>query len=257
MSDAILQVRSVVKEFHTFRAVGGSDGLSFDVKTGSFLGLIGPNGAGKSTTFNLISGVLKPTSGQVLLDGVDLTTTRTPDIAALGLGRTFQTPRAFPSLSVLGNVMVGVGGRDEGPVAALLGRWRQGDAAIRDEAEAALERVGLAARRNEMVDNLSGGELRMLEVGRQLVRKPRILLLDEPTAGVDPVLQQRLSDLLAGLHAGGTTLIVVEHNLAFLMNLADSIVVLQGGALLAQGAPDAIRRDPAVISAYLGADHEA
>jgi branched-chain amino acid transport system ATP-binding protein/branched-chain amino acid transport system permease protein len=243
-------------DFGGFRAVGGDHGLSFNVKRGGLLGLIGPNGAGKSTTFNLISGVLKPTKGRVAMDSVELSTLKAAEIAGHGLGRTFQTPRAFPSLSVIDNVMVGADHPEEGPIAALLGRWRAADAVLREKAEHALERVGLADRMNNPVANLSGGELRMLEIARQLNRNPRLLLLDEPTAGVDPSLQLKLAEILAQLHAEGTTLIVVEHNLAFLLDLADSIVVLQNGALLAEGDPDSIRRDPAVISAYLGADHE-
>ncbi|WP_108262218.1 ABC transporter ATP-binding protein [Mangrovicoccus ximenensis] len=257
MTDTILKLDGVVKEFAGFRAVGGPEGLSFGVRRGGFLGLIGPNGAGKSTTFNLISGVMPPTRGSVTLDGAEISQLSTAGTAALGLGRTFQTPRAFGSLSIIDNVMVGLAHPEEGPLAAMLGRWKPAERQFLGRAEAALERVGLAGRRHDSVSNLSGGELRMLEVARQLVREPRILLLDEPTAGVDPALQGKLSEILAGLHAAGTTLIVVEHNLGFLMSLADSVVVLQNGALLAEGTPDDIRRDPAVIAAYLGADHEA
>ncbi|MBE3640199.1 ABC transporter ATP-binding protein [Mangrovicoccus algicola] len=257
MTDTILELDGVVKEFAGFRAVGGPQGLSFSLRRGGFLGLIGPNGAGKSTTFNLISGVMPPTAGRVTFDGTDISRLSTAETAALGLGRTFQTPRAFASLSVLDNVMAGLAHPAEGPLAALLGRWKPAEAELTGRAEAALERVGLIARRHDSVANLSGGELRMLEVARQLVRAPRLLLLDEPTAGVDPTLQGKLSEILAGLHAAGTTLVVVEHNLGFLMSLADSVVVLQNGALLAEGAPADIRRDPAVIAAYLGADHDA
>ncbi|NMM43402.1 ABC transporter ATP-binding protein [Rhodospirillaceae bacterium KN72] len=257
MSDAILKVEGVIKNFGGFRAVGGPDGLTFNVPRGGFLGLIGPNGAGKSTTFNLVSGVLKPSEGRVVLEDKDLSDCKASDIAGLGLARTFQTPRAFPSLTVLENVMVGVSHTNEGPFSAMLGNWRQSDGELREKAQAALAKVGLHGHEDDEVGNLSGGELRMLEVARQLVREPKVFLLDEPTAGVDPTLQQKLASLLADLHAAGTTLIVVEHNLAFLLNLADRVVVLQNGALLAEGAPDEIRRNPDVVAAYLGADHEA
>ena len=257
MSEIVLSVEKVVKQFTGLRAVGGADGLSFSVRRGDFLGLIGPNGAGKSTTFNLISGVLKPTEGKVSLNGTDLSGLRAQEIAGMGLGRTFQTPRAFPSLGVLDNIMVGAQNPNEGPITALMGSWRGGDAKLRERAESSLERVGLIDRRHDLVANLSGGELRMLEVARQLIRAPRILLLDEPTAGVDPSLQVRLTGLLRDLHEAGTTLIVVEHNLTFLFDLADRIVVLQNGGLLAEGEPEAVRRDPVVVSAYLGSENEA
>lgn len=257
MTESILSVENVIKNFGGFCAVGGTEGLSFSVRRGGFLGLIGPNGAGKSTIFNLISGVLKPSAGLVQLSGKDLSSMHSHEIARMGLGRTFQTPRAFPSLSVLDNVIVGAEHPQEGPMSALTGQWRAHDAEVSDRAVSALARVGLAERRNDLVANLSGGELRMLEIARQLNRDPEILLLDEPTAGVDPTLQVKLASLLAELHAEGATLIVVEHNLTFLFDLADSIVVLQNGELLAEGEPAAVRRDPAVVAAYLGADHEA
>ncbi|MCT8329292.1 ABC transporter ATP-binding protein [Albidovulum sediminis] len=257
MTRDLLVVDRVIKRFGGLKAVGGDDGLSFTVPEGTFLGLIGPNGAGKSTTFNLISGVLKPDEGKVLLDGVDLAKARASEIAALGLGRTFQTPRAFPSLSVLDNVIVGADSAGERVGMAFSGRWRDSEGALRDKAAAVLARVGLSERINDHVGSLSGGELRMLEVARQLVRDPKILLLDEPTAGVDPSLQSKLSNILVDLHAEGRTLIVVEHNLHFLLRIADRVVVLQNGQLLSQGTPAEIKADEKVITAYLGADHAA
>ena len=257
MSRNFLIVDGVTKRFGGLRAVGGDDGLSFTVPQGSFLGLIGPNGAGKSTTFNIISGVLKPNAGAVYLDGHNLSETRPAEIAAHGLGRTFQTPRAFPSLSILENVIVGADSTGERLSAVLSGRWRRDEPKLKEKAAAVLKRVGLDSRMTESAASLSGGELRMLEVARQLVRDPKILLLDEPTAGVDPSLQGRLSDILVRLHEDGTTLVVVEHNLQFLLRIADSVVVLQNGELLAQGSPQAIRSDERVVAAYLGADHAA
>ena len=257
MTRDLLIVDKVRKSFGGLIAVGGDAGLSFSVPEGTFLGLIGPNGAGKSTTFNLISGVLKPTSGAVLLDGRDLSKARASDIASYGLGRTFQTPRAFPSLTVLENVMVGADNQGETLFSVLRGGWRSRETALRDKAGEVLERVGLSDRIDDVVANLSGGELHMLEVARQLVRDPRILLLDEPTAGVDPSLQAKLSRILVDLHSEGRTLVVVEHNLHFLLQIADSIVVLQNGQLLSRGTPSEIKSDEKVIAAYLGADHAA
>lgn len=257
MSGEILIVDKVIKRFGGLKAVGGDKGLSFSVRKGAFLGLIGPNGAGKSTTFNLISGVLKPNSGSVMLDGVDLSRVPASRVASHGLGRTFQTPRAFPSLSVLDNVIVGASSVGETVVAAALGRWRNNERELEERARDALERVGLSARADDTVANLSGGELRMLEVARQLIREPRILLLDEPTAGVDPTLQRKLSAILVDLHRAGATLVVVEHNLNFLLQIADSVVVLQNGELLSQGTPQEIKSDRKVIGAYLGDEYAA
>ncbi|MEO1198591.1 MAG: ABC transporter ATP-binding protein [Pseudomonadota bacterium] len=255
--DAFLRLDGVTKHFDGVKAVGGDGGISFSVPRGCFLGLIGPNGAGKSTTFNLITGVLTPNSGQVLLEGESLADKRPPEIASLGVSRTFQTPRAFPSLSVLENVVVGADSSGERLLAAFSSRWRAEEREARDRAVETLRRVGLGDRMETSVSNLSGGELRMLEVARQLIRRPRILLLDEPTAGVDPVLQKRLSTLLVELRDEGVTLVVVEHNLHFLLGIADRIVVLHNGELLAEGTPQEIRSDQRVVSAYLGADHAA
>ncbi len=257
MSSDLLVVENLRKQFGGLKAVGGDSGLSFQVKEGSFVGLIGPNGAGKSTTFNLISGVLEPTAGRVMLAGTDLANVRSSDIASLGLGRTFQTPRAFMSLSVLDNVLVGAKSPGENLRSVLFGGWRSSEPDLVEKAKAALARVGLENRVRETVSNLSGGELRMLEVARQLIRDPRILLLDEPTAGVDPSLQGKLSKILVDLHKEGRTLIVVEHNLHFLFSIADQIIVLQQGELLSSGTPQDIKTDPKVVAAYLGGEHAA
>lgn len=257
MSAPFLTLDRVTKRFGGLKAVGGDDGLSLDVAEGHLLGLIGPNGAGKSTTFNLISGVLKPDTGSIRLAGEPLPATKPDRIAAMGIARAFQHPRAFPSLTVRENVMIAPDNPGEHIWMALSGRWRAADAALRDEAAALLATVGLADRVDAPVSTLSGGELRMLEVARQLMRHPKLLLLDEPTAGVDPKLQKRLVALLTDLKAQGTTLIVVEHNLHFLLGIADHVAVLVRGELLAEGPPDAIRRDERVIAAYLGDGHAA
>ncbi|RAI01697.1 ABC transporter ATP-binding protein [Acuticoccus sediminis] len=257
MSQPFLNLDRVTKRFGGLKAVGGDDGLSLSVTEGHLLGLIGPNGAGKSTTFNLISGVLKPDSGTIRLAGAPLPATKPDRIAAMGIARAFQQPRAFPSLSVRENVMIAPDNPGEHIWAALTGRWRETDRGLADEAAALLSVVGLADRVDAPVSTLSGGELRMLEVARQLMRHPRLLLLDEPTAGVDPKLQKRLGALLGELKQGGTTIIIVEHNLHFLLGIADHVAVLVRGELLAEGPPDAIRRDERVIAAYLGANHAA
>jgi ABC-type branched-subunit amino acid transport system ATPase component len=253
----LLTAAAITKRFSGLQAVGGNDGLSFVVNRGAFVGLIGPNGAGKSTTFNLLSGVLPSETGSVTFDGHDITRATADVIAEHGIGRTFQTPRAFESLSVLDNVVVGATSPGEGLRAAFGRAWRTHERDTVDAATRILERVGLADRSHQPVADLSGGELRMLEVARQLVREPTMLLLDEPTSGVHPLLQERLAALLAELHAEGMTLVVVEHNLHFLLALADRILVLTHGELLTQGSPAEVRTDPVVIAAYLGDDHVA
>ena len=257
MSSDLLVVQNLRKQFGGLTAVGGDHGLNFQVKEKSFVGLIGPNGAGKSTVFNLISGVLKPTAGRVMLAGKDLANVRSSDIASLSLGRTFQTPRSFMSLSVLDNVLVGAKSPGEELRSVLFGGWRSSEPALVEKAKAALTRVGLGDRVAETVSNLSGGELRMLEVARQVIRDPKILLLDEPTAGVDPSLQGKLSKILVDLRKEGRTLIVVEHNLHFLFSIADQIIVLERGELLSSGTPPEVKTDPKVVAAYLGDEHAA
>ncbi len=254
-SSALLSVEHVSKRFAGLQAVGGDDGLTFAVDKGAFVGLIGPNGAGKSTTFNLLSGVLATDTGRVCFDGRDITEAQSHKCAACGIGRTFQTPRVFESLSVIDNVLVGADSAGERLLGALGRSWRVRESETIEQARLALERVGLGSHSDDPVTDLSGGELRMLEVARQLVREPKLLLLDEPTAGVHPGLQERLAELLLKLHRSGMTLLVVEHNLRFLLALADRVLVMSRGQLLAEGAPSEIRSNPAVISAYLGDDH--
>ena len=252
LNGALLEARSISKRFSGLQAVGGVDGLSLSIDRGALVGLIGPNGAGKSTTFDLMSGVQTSDTGSVLFEGRDITRSSVHTIAERGVGRTFQTPRAFESLTVLQNVVVGATSPGESLRWAFGRGWRSHEAATVEAAEAILRRVGLHERAAAPVGDLSGGELRMLEVARQLVRDPTVLLLDEPTAGVHPGLQEQLAQLLQELHRDGVTLVVVEHNLHFLLALADHIVVLADGQLLAQGPPAEIRADPVVVAAYLG-----
>jgi len=245
----LLRIEGVSKHFGGLNAV---DDCSFTVEEGSLTGLIGPNGAGKSTVFNLISGLYEPEAGSIKLDGEELAGRSPDEIAALGVGRTFQTPRSFFTLSCLENLLASIPSRGEHLMSSILGTYRAEEEAAAARARDYLDLVGLGARSDISADELSGGELRMLEVARQLMRNPKILLLDEPTAGVTPTLQVRLAQTLRELHAQGLTVVVVEHNLGFLLDLVERVVVMVSGRVLTDGDPDAIRSDPEVISAYLG-----
>lgn len=254
MTTGGLVVENVTKFFGGVRAV---DGCSFAVSPGTVVGLIGPNGAGKSTVFNLVSGLLTPNDGSISMDGT-LLSGRTPvEIARMGIGRTFQTPRAFSKLDTLENVLASAVSTGERLHRALLGNYKEQERRNVKRCREVLQFVGLTEKAHEDSTRLSGGELRMLEVARQLVREPRILLLDEPTAGVDPAFQYRLAKLIRQLHEQGTTVVVVEHNLSFLLALAEHVIVLTQGKVLMEGSPDAVRRDARVREAYLGSNHVA
>lgn len=250
MSEPILQLDHVSRYFGGLVAV---DECSLSLAEGELVGLVGPNGAGKSTLFNLASGYLPPSEGSVTVLGHSTTGRHPAELAALGLSRTFQTPVAFKELTVIDNVLVAA--RVERPIlAGLAGTWRSTEKRNRERAESLLERVGLSARAYDEAAELSGGELRMLEVARQLYTDPRLLLLDEPTAGVAPHLQSALADLIRSVHAEGVTVMVVEHNLGFLLDLVGRVVCMANGAIIADGTPQEIRTNPEVVAAYLGGD---
>ncbi|MFP3914735.1 MAG: ABC transporter ATP-binding protein [Actinomycetota bacterium] len=248
MTSPLLTFDGVTRYFGGIVAV---DDCSFTVGEGELVGMVGPNGAGKSTLFNLATGYLEPSRGTVTVLGVPTHRHPAAALARQGLSRTFQTPVAFRELTVLDNVMVAA------PVArpllsGLMGGWRQQERSHEEGARALLEKVGLSQRADTEAGELSGGELRMLEVARQLFTGPRLLLLDEPTAGVAPHLQTTLGDLIRSVHADGVAVVVVEHNLGFLLELVDRVICLANGRVIADGTPEQIRRDPQVVAAYLG-----
>lgn len=251
-STPILSLDSVARRFGGLVAV---DDCTFSVQPGELLGVVGPNGAGKSTVFNLASGYLPADQGTIAYKG-ESTQSRHPSVLArAGVARTFQTPVTFPDLTVLDNVLVSV--PTTNPLReALTGAWRRRSGDDREAALAMLEHVGLAHLAETEASSLSGGELRMMEVARQLLTKPHLLLLDEPTAGVSPQLQQRLAELITTTHQQGVTVVVVEHNLRFLLDLVERVVCLAAGTVIADGTPDEIRRDPQVLAAYLGKEAE-
>jgi ABC-type branched-subunit amino acid transport system ATPase component len=242
-----------------YGGVAALDGLTLRHDAGGVVGLIGPNGAGKTTLLNVLSGVVRPTGGTARLDGADLGRLPVHRISALGVARTFQDLKVFSSLTALENVLVPATAR-AGLAAAALGR---GEAARRTAAAELLGRVGLAAVAGVRAGALPYGMQRRLEVARALAARPRLLLLDEPLAGLSGAESGELTALVATIAAGGSdfaggvTVLLVEHDVASVLAVSDRVVVLDHGALLADGAPAQIRADPAVRAAYLGGEWAA
>ncbi|MEE8270681.1 MAG: ABC transporter ATP-binding protein [Alphaproteobacteria bacterium] len=248
----MLQAIDVTK---TYGGVHAVDGVSFTVQSGSVTGLIGPNGAGKTTLFNLIAGTVKPASGRLLLAGARIDGRRPDQVFRRGLARTFQIPRPFPEMTVLENVMLA-------PPAQTGERFwtnwlRPGSVAaeerrLRDKARHWLAFVGLDRLAPDRARTLSGGQRKLLELARVLMADPRIILLDEPGAGVNPALLATIVEKIAELNAGGVTFLIIEHNMDLVMTLCRPIMVMANGALLMTGSADEVRRDPRVVDAYLG-----
>ncbi|KAF1045550.1 ABC transporter ATP-binding protein [Xylophilus sp.] len=262
-----LHVDGLSRHFSGVKAV---DGVSFDLAPGETVALVGPNGAGKSTLIQLLSGVEKPTAGRLLLDGRRIDGLAPERIARLGLGRSFQTSRVFPALTVWDSVRLGTqagllrraGGRLADPVTEVLGEllglpgWRRRRAAADARAEAALRRFGdrLWPRRDQPAFSLSYANRRRLEIARVLASQPRFVLLDEPAAGMNPSETAELTELLLALRAEQPALgiLVVEHKLSLVRRIADRVVVLNQGRVLATGTPTEALDHPEVVEAYLG-----
>ena len=246
----LLEVRNARRQFGGLVAVKD---LSFSIHAGEILGLIGPNGAGKSTTFNLISGGLPLTAGDVHFRGESIAGFAPYEIARRGIGRTFQHVKLIPAMSVLDNVALGAYLRTRsGVLAASLRLDRRDEARVRAESLRALERCGLGEHRFAAAGSLPLGSQRIVEIARALAADPVLLLLDEPAAGLRYLEKQRLAALLRSLRAEGMTLLLVEHDMEFVMGLTDRLVVMEFGEMLAVGEPADIQRNPAVREAYLG-----
>jgi branched-chain amino acid transport system permease protein len=250
--DALLEAKAVRKAFGGLVAVND---ISFTIRAGDIVGLIGPNGAGKSTTFNLISGVLPLTSGEVWLRGQRIDGLPSREVARRGLSRTFQHVKLVPDMTVLENVALGTYLRTHtGSLKAMLRLDRDEERRALHEAEVQLGRIGLAGQKDELAGNLALGPQRLVEIARALASDPALLLLDEPAAGLRHQEKQALATVLRQLKGEGLSLLLVEHDMEFVMNLTDRIVVMEFGTLLIEGTPAEVQASPEVRAAYLGTE---
>jgi ABC-type branched-subunit amino acid transport system ATPase component len=250
MSAPILEVRTVTKLFGGVAAVKAVD---MSVEAGSITAVIGPNGAGKTSLFNVVTGFEAPTEGTVRFRGEEVTGLEPWQVAARGLVRTFQTPTGFPALSVWENLMVGGSdSRHESLWSALRGGWRTADVATDQRAGELLGELDLWDLRDTLLADLSPGDVKLVDFARQLMAQPVMLLLDEPASGVDPGSIDRLSNLIRQVRDQGVTVLVIDHNIGFVVGIADQIHVMSLGQVIASGPPDHVVKDPTVIEIYLG-----
>jgi len=250
---AILETRDLTKDFGSFCAVNS---VSMRIRAGSITGLIGPNGAGKSTFFNLLTGVLPPTRGQVFLNGQEITGLAPDALFARKLARTFQIPRPFKRMSVLENVMLApLAQIGEGIFGPFLnpGKMRAQEEEIRERALKLLDFVTLGKLADQAAGKISGGQTKLLELARVLMGDPSVILLDEPAAGVNPSLTRILIERIEELNRQGKTFVIIEHDMDFVMRHCDPIIALAEGRIVFQGTADEAQASPTLLDAYLGA----
>ena len=249
---ALIEGGGLVREFGGLRAV---DQMSIELRRGEMLGLIGPNGAGKTTLFNLLAGSLRPTAGTIRIGDADVSKSGPESRLKLGVGRTFQIPRPFAAMTVLENVVTGL--QNQAGEQIVMNFLRPGRVAMEErraveKARGLLDFVGLSRLENEPARVLSGGQRKLLELARILMADPQAILLDEPAAGVNPTLLEIIVDRLRSLNAQGKAILLIEHNMEIVARLCSRVVAMAAGRRLAEGAPNAVLSDPAVVAAYLG-----
>ncbi|RLC73132.1 MAG: ABC transporter ATP-binding protein [Chloroflexi bacterium] len=247
-----LRTQNLTKAFGGLRAV---DECSFDLEEGVIAGLIGPNGAGKTTLFNMLSGLLAPDSGKIFFKGQEITRLPAHKRAALGIGRTFQITHALRKMKVLDNLKLAAQSQLGENIANVWLRpraVREQERKIEERALEMLKFLNLYELRDEYAGNLSGGQKKLLEIGRMLMLEPCLILMDEPFAGVNPVLAEEIGERIRKLRERGITILVIEHNIKRILRLSDVVYVMSEGKIIAQGDPESIRRDERVIEAYLG-----
>jgi branched-chain amino acid transport system ATP-binding protein len=255
-SEIVLQVEGLRK---TFGGLVATDDASFSVQRGTITGLIGPNGAGKSTLFNLISGFYEEDEGRVTVNGAEVTDATPHEIAEHGLIRTFQTPRKLEGMTVREAMLVGAQDHVGESFFSLFTSGSEVERQERetlDRAQELLEQFEIGHLATQQATDLSGGQMKLVELARAMLAEPEVLLLDEPVAGVNPTLAKKLRGHIARLNEQGVTFLIIEHDMEFIMNLADPIIVLDQGSVLVEGPPDAVRADDRVIDAYLGGGGE-
>ncbi len=249
----VLKVDGLIKRFGGITAV---EDCSFQIAEGTITGLIGPNGAGKTTTFNMIAGAMPPTSGRVLFEGRDVTGLPPHELYRLGILRTFQIPKEFGRLTVLENLMAAA---PHQPGEEIFLNWlrpakvRAREAEVMERAEESLAFLGLSHLRDVLAQTLSGGQKKLVELGRTMMTDAKLVLLDEPGAGVNPTLMRRIMEMIQRLNAErGYTFCIIEHDMGFIAELCDPVVCMAEGRVLTMGTMDEVRRDPRVLEAYLG-----
>lgn len=252
----VLEIQNVSKNFGGIHAL---QNVSFSIKQGEIYGLIGPNGAGKTTMFNLITNIFEPTSGEIVFNNENITALKSHKITEKGICRTYQNIRLFSQMSALKNVMVGGHSQSSSGVFSSVFRTkaqRNEEVQLTENAEELLELVGLYELKDTLAENLAYGQQRRLEIARALASNPKLLLLDEPAAGMNEKETDSLYDLIKMIQSKGITVLIIEHDMPLVMKLCDRITVLNFGEKLAEGSPFEIQNNEAVVEAYLGKEEE-